>query len=60
VPELSFERAAVRISGPNGTVGTGFLVAEDLVCTCAHVVADALSADPTCRSRATSPATSRC
>ncbi|MFC3897210.1 trypsin-like peptidase domain-containing protein [Lentzea rhizosphaerae] len=45
--ELSFERAAVRIRGPRGTVGTGFLVAEDLVCTCAHVVANALGSDPT-------------
>ncbi|MCB5167023.1 serine protease [Streptomyces bambusae] len=35
--------AVVRIKGRDGVVaGTGFLVADDLVLTCAHVVSDAL------------------
>ncbi|WP_435642663.1 nSTAND1 domain-containing NTPase [Streptomyces sp. H49] len=39
--------AVVRIRSADGTiVGAGFLVAPDLVCTCAHVVAQALGTDP--------------
>ncbi|MGY3678274.1 nSTAND1 domain-containing NTPase [Streptomyces sp. TE33382] len=35
--------SVVRVKGPDGTVGgAGFLVAPDLVLTCAHVVSDAL------------------
>lgn len=42
----AFEQAVVRVRDDEGrTVGTGFLVADDLVCTCAHVVASAVGAD---------------
>lgn len=32
----------VRVCSAEGVVGAGFLVASDVVCTCAHVVAEAL------------------
>ncbi|MFI6695234.1 serine protease [Streptomyces sp. NPDC050433] len=39
-----FEASQVRIlSASGGVVGAGFLVAADVVCTCAHVVARAVS-----------------
>jgi Trypsin-like peptidase domain len=38
--------AVARIRNEDGVVGSGFLVGPDLVATCAHVVADALGADP--------------
>ncbi|MBM9506287.1 S1 family peptidase [Actinacidiphila acididurans] len=39
--------AVVRIRSDSGAItGAGFLVAPGLVCTCAHVVARALGADP--------------
>jgi hypothetical protein len=42
----AFEQAVVRVRDGGGrTVGTGFLVADDLVCTCAHVVANAAGTD---------------
>lgn len=42
-PELALASAVVRVIGPDGTVGgAGFVVAPDLVLTCAHVVSDAL------------------
>jgi hypothetical protein len=38
----SIEASTLRILRPDGkTVGTGFLVAKDLVVTCAHVITDA-------------------
>ncbi|MCX3060765.1 nSTAND1 domain-containing NTPase [Streptomyces beihaiensis] len=41
--EPSLVAATVRVKGPDGTIGgAGFLVAPDLVVTCAHVVSDAL------------------
>ncbi|MGW0390017.1 nSTAND1 domain-containing NTPase [Streptomyces sp. NPDC003042] len=41
--DAALASAIVRVAGPDGTVGgVGFLVAPDLVVTCAHVVADAL------------------
>ncbi|MEU9716318.1 trypsin-like peptidase domain-containing protein [Streptomyces sp. NPDC047976] len=39
--------AIVRVAGPAGPVGVGFLVAPGLALTCAHVVADALGAPRT-------------
>ncbi len=40
-------RVVVRVLGRDGApVGAGFLAGPDLVATCAHVVADALGADP--------------
>lgn len=36
------ESGAARLWGGGGVAGAGFLIAPDLVCTCAHVVADAL------------------
>lgn len=39
---VPLESGAVRVRGSGGTVGAGFLIAPDVVCTCAHVVADAL------------------
>ncbi|MER6409218.1 AAA family ATPase [Streptomyces viridosporus] len=36
------ESGLVRIRGADEVTGAGFLVAADIVCTCAHVVADAL------------------
>jgi WD40 repeat protein len=41
-------RSVVRVLAGDGTtvVGAGFLIGPDLVATCAHVVADALAADP--------------
>ncbi|MCC4314813.1 nSTAND1 domain-containing NTPase [Streptomyces malaysiensis] len=46
-PRVRYERGAARIFGPDGIpVGAGFLVAEDLLCTCAHVVATADGAEP--------------
>ncbi|SCF76230.1 Trypsin-like peptidase domain-containing protein [Streptomyces sp. MnatMP-M27] len=36
------ESGAARVWGSGGVAGAGFLIAPDLVCTCAHVVADAL------------------
>lgn len=42
-PESVLVSAVVRVRGPDGAIGgTGFLVAPDLVLTCAHVVSDAL------------------
>ncbi|WP_431961955.1 trypsin-like peptidase domain-containing protein [Actinacidiphila sp. bgisy160] len=42
-PEEALAAAVVRVKGPDGEpVGGGFLVAPDLVLTCAHVVSDAL------------------
>ncbi|MFF3907149.1 trypsin-like peptidase domain-containing protein [Streptomyces sp. NPDC001848] len=42
-PETALAAAVVRVSGARvGTVGAGFVIASDLVLTCAHVVADAL------------------
>ncbi|WP_425570616.1 trypsin-like peptidase domain-containing protein [Pseudonocardia adelaidensis] len=38
--------AVARIRNEDGIVGGGFLVGPDLVATCAHVVADALGANP--------------
>ncbi|AIS02313.1 trypsin-like peptidase domain-containing protein [Streptomyces glaucescens] len=40
--EAALESGLVRIRGTGRIVGAGFLVAPDIVCTCAHVVADAL------------------
>ncbi|MET9715367.1 trypsin-like peptidase domain-containing protein [Streptomyces rochei] len=41
-PRARYERGAARVFGPDGKpAGAGFLVAEDLLCTCAHVVATA-------------------
>ncbi|MFD3970785.1 trypsin-like peptidase domain-containing protein [Streptomyces cyaneofuscatus] len=42
-PEAALAAAVVRVKGPDGVIaGAGFLVADDLVLTCAHVVSDAL------------------
>ncbi|MFD8079640.1 trypsin-like peptidase domain-containing protein [Streptomyces sp. NPDC059718] len=42
-PEEALAAAVVRVKGPDGELaGAGFLVAPDLVLTCAHVVNDAL------------------
>ncbi|WP_019901907.1 S1 family peptidase [Salinispora arenicola] len=42
-PELSLVSAVVRVTGRGGAIGgVGFLIASDLVLTCAHVVSDAL------------------
>ncbi|WP_326571545.1 trypsin-like peptidase domain-containing protein [Actinacidiphila glaucinigra] len=42
-PEEALAAAVVRVKGPGGELaGAGFLVAPDLVLTCAHVVSDAL------------------
>ncbi|WP_411079506.1 trypsin-like peptidase domain-containing protein [Streptomyces sp. cmx-18-6] len=42
-PETALSSAVVRVKGQDGVVaGAGFLVADDLVLTCAHVVSDAL------------------
>ncbi|WP_371618686.1 trypsin-like peptidase domain-containing protein [Streptomyces sp. NBC_00454] len=42
-PDAALGAAVVRVRGADGTVGgAGFLVAPDLVLTCAHVVSDAL------------------
>jgi hypothetical protein len=38
--------AVVRLWNGNEVVGGGFLVGAELVATCAHVVADAIGADP--------------
>ncbi|MCG3039933.1 trypsin-like peptidase domain-containing protein [Streptomyces sp. S1A] len=40
--EAALESGLGRIRGTGQVVGAGFLVAPDTVCTCAHVVADAL------------------
>lgn len=40
--EAALESGLVRIQGADEVAGAGFLVAADVVCTCAHVVADAL------------------
>ncbi|GGY99489.1 serine protease [Streptomyces nitrosporeus] len=41
--EPALVSAVVRIKGPDGAIGgAGFLIAPDLVLTCAHVVSDAL------------------
>ncbi|MEU5403598.1 trypsin-like peptidase domain-containing protein [Streptomyces sp. NPDC005963] len=40
--EEALESGLVRLRGAGGIAGAGFLVAPDIVCTCAHVVADAL------------------
>ncbi|MGW7197654.1 nSTAND1 domain-containing NTPase [Streptomyces chryseus] len=41
--EPSLVAAVVRVKGPDGAIGgAGFLIAADLVLTCAHVVSDAL------------------
>lgn len=44
--------AIVRVAGPAGPAGAGFLVAPGLALTCAHVVADALGAP---RAQVTAP-----
>ncbi|MGW0600247.1 nSTAND1 domain-containing NTPase [Streptomyces sp. NPDC002776] len=42
-PEAALAAAVIRVKGRDGAVaGAGFLVADDLVLTCAHVVSDAL------------------
>ncbi|TXL86617.1 trypsin-like peptidase domain-containing protein [Streptomyces sp. IB2014 016-6] len=42
-PDDALASSVVRVTGRNGTLsGAGFLVAADLVLTCAHVVSDAL------------------
>lgn len=42
-PDEPLNHAVVRVMGPGGALGgAGFLVAPDLVVTCAHVVTDAL------------------
>ncbi|MEU0357209.1 S1 family peptidase [Streptomyces cyaneofuscatus] len=42
-PEAALVSAVVRVKGRDGVVaGAGFLVTDDLVLTCAHVVSDAL------------------
>ncbi|MET9594523.1 serine protease [Streptomyces sp. NPDC006516] len=42
-PESALAAAVVRVKGRDGVVaGAGFLVSDDLVLTCAHVVSDAL------------------
>ncbi|MER5756739.1 serine protease [Streptomyces sp. NPDC002088] len=44
--------AVARVLAPDGTVaGAGFLIAPDTVCTCAHVVAQALGTEHAERSR---------
>ncbi|MFE5242364.1 MULTISPECIES: serine protease [unclassified Streptomyces] len=41
--EQALVSAVVRVKGPDGAIGgAGFLIAPDLVLTCAHVVSDAL------------------
>ncbi|MFD5446822.1 hypothetical protein [Streptomyces sp. NPDC127100] len=40
--EAALESGLARVQGADGIAGAGFLVAADVVCTCAHVVADAL------------------
>ncbi|MFD3582639.1 hypothetical protein [Streptomyces sp. NPDC058683] len=40
--EAALESGLVRIGGADEVAGAGFLVAADIVCTCAHVVVDAL------------------
>ncbi|MFE7431169.1 serine protease [Streptomyces sp. NPDC057545] len=41
--EPALVSAVVRVKGPDGAIGgAGFLIAPDLVLTCAHVVSDAL------------------
>ncbi|MET9438970.1 serine protease [Streptomyces sp. NPDC006551] len=41
--ESALVSAVVRVKGPDGAIGgAGFLIAPDLVLTCAHVVSDAL------------------
>ncbi|MGW7195641.1 nSTAND1 domain-containing NTPase [Streptomyces chryseus] len=43
-PEAALAAAVVRVKGRDGALaGAGFLVADDLVLTCAHVVSDALN-----------------
>ncbi|GGX75082.1 nSTAND1 domain-containing NTPase [Streptomyces hiroshimensis] len=42
-PESALVSAVVRVTGQDGAVGgAGFLIAPDLILTCAHVVSDAL------------------
>ncbi|MFI7236405.1 trypsin-like peptidase domain-containing protein [Streptomyces cyaneofuscatus] len=42
-PEAALVAAVVRVKGRDGVIaGAGFLVTDDLVLTCAHVVSDAL------------------
>ncbi|MFE3992855.1 trypsin-like peptidase domain-containing protein [Streptomyces goshikiensis] len=46
-PDAALASAVVRVAGTGGTVGgVGFLIAPDLVITCAHVVRDALGSPP--------------
>ncbi|MGW2559296.1 nSTAND1 domain-containing NTPase [Streptomyces sp. NPDC001514] len=40
--EGALESGLVRIRGGGQVAGAGFLVAPDVICTCAHVIADAL------------------
>ncbi|BCK73062.1 hypothetical protein Srufu_070150 [Streptomyces libani subsp. rufus] len=40
--ESALESGLVRIQGASGVEGAGFLMAPRIVCTCAHVVANAL------------------
>ncbi|MFJ9715879.1 trypsin-like peptidase domain-containing protein [Streptomyces sp. NPDC101213] len=40
--KAALESGLARVQGADGIAGAGFLVAADVVCTCAHVVADAL------------------
>lgn len=48
----SLAKSLVRIRATNGSIiGAGFLVKPGLICTCAHVVADALEIDRGVRSR---------
>ena len=48
----SLASSIVRIRNAQGSVvGAGFLAAEGLVCTCAHVVAAALGTPPNAKSR---------
>nr|WP_302185360.1 trypsin-like peptidase domain-containing protein [Streptomyces sp. GMY02] len=40
--ERALESGLIRVRGADGIAGAGFLVAPGVVCTCAHVIADAL------------------
>ncbi|WP_037681992.1 trypsin-like peptidase domain-containing protein [Streptomyces griseus] len=46
-PRVAFEQGLARILDPSGEpVGAGFLLTRDLVCTCAHLLADLTDPQP--------------
>lgn len=56
---MGFHAAAVvaRLAGPGGSAGAGFLIAPDLVISCAHVVNLALGRQAACAEAPKSPIT---